>query len=148
MVKVRRLPCRSVVARFAGLREPALHVIRIRRVVEILQMARHAGRARQVVVVVGVAIRTLPRRNCMRPGQSEVHHRMIEFRRRPRYRGMALRAVRWKVCGHVIGIRRALKILQVAVNAGCTSEVVNVVGMTVDALSWRHRVSTRQRKSH
>jgi hypothetical protein len=57
----------------------------------------------------------------MRPGQSEVHHRMIERCRRPRYRGVALRAVRGEVCGHVIGIRRALEILQVAVNAGCTS---------------------------
>ena len=53
-----------------------------------------------------------------------------------------------KVCRDVIGIRRALKIFQVAGNAGRTGQVVIVVGVAVDALARRHRVAAGQRKSH
>jgi len=60
VIECRRLPCRSVVAGFAGLGKSACHMVRVRGVLEILQVTRHASPARQVVVVVGVAIATLP----------------------------------------------------------------------------------------
>ena len=53
-------------AGLAGLRESALHVVGIRRVLEIRQVARDAGRGREVVVVVDVAIGALPRRHGVR----------------------------------------------------------------------------------
>ena len=83
MIERSGLPGRSVVARLAGLRESAGHVVRVRRVLEILQVARHASIRGQVVVIVDVAIRAGPRRHRVHTGQSEVHGRMIEGRRRP-----------------------------------------------------------------
>jgi hypothetical protein len=56
------------VALVAGLREVRSHVVRIRRSLEILQVARHAGGAAQVVVIVDVAIGTSARRYRMRSG--------------------------------------------------------------------------------
>ena len=123
-------------------------MVRVRRAVEILKVTGHAGRTRQGVVVVNVAIRTQPRRHRMRTGQSEVHCRVIERRRGPGNCGMALRTVGGEVCGYVIGIRRALKIFQVAANACGAGQVVDVVGVAVDALPWGHSVSSRQWKSY
>ena len=56
VIKGRWLPGCGGVADFAGLRESAGHVIRIRGPLEIFEVARHASRAGQVVVVVDVAI--------------------------------------------------------------------------------------------
>ena len=93
MIKGRRLPCRRVVAGIASLRESARHVIRIGCALEIFQVTRHARDGREVVVVVYVAIGTLPRRHGVSAGQRKIHHRVIEGRRGPTDRGMALRAV-------------------------------------------------------
>lgn len=73
---------------------------------------------------------------------------MIEGRRRPGSRGMALRAVRGEVSRDVVGVRRALEIFQVTANARCAREVVIVVRVAVDALPWRHGVPAGQRKSN
>ena len=54
--------CR-VMALLAGLGEIRHHVIRIRRPLVVLQVARHASRVGQVVVVVDVAVGALPRRH-------------------------------------------------------------------------------------
>jgi len=64
-------PAGGVVTLLTGLREIRRHVIRIRRALEIFQVAGHAGRARQVVIAVDVAVGALPRRNRMRAGESE-----------------------------------------------------------------------------
>ncbi len=87
----RRIPPRgSRVALLAGLREIRLHVVRIRRPLEILQVAADAGRVRagQIVVAVHVALRALQRG--MSTGQRESRGRVIERCRRPVRRGMAL----------------------------------------------------------
>ena len=68
VIELRRRPRRRAVADLAGLRESLLHVIWIGRVLVVLQVARDARRLRQVVVVVDMAIGTLPRRNRMRSG--------------------------------------------------------------------------------
>jgi len=81
------------VACFASLRKPAGDVIRIVRSLEILQMARHARIARQVVVVVDMAIRALPRRDCMRSRQREVGHAVIKRSGLPRGCRVALRTI-------------------------------------------------------
>ena len=52
-------------ASLARLRESAGHVVRIGRALEVLEVARHASRAGEVVVVVNVAIGALSRRNGM-----------------------------------------------------------------------------------
>ena len=74
------------------------HVVRIRRVVEIFQVARDASGAGQLVVVVDVAIGALPRRDGMRAGQGEVHHRVIELAVGPRHCVMALLTGRGEIC--------------------------------------------------
>jgi len=69
MVKRRRLPCRSRVAKFATLRKAARHVVGILRAGEIALVASDACPGRQVVAAKFrvMAIRALPRRHGMHP---------------------------------------------------------------------------------
>ena len=69
MVEGRTQPAAGVVALLATLREIRRHVIRIRRTLEIFQVTRHAGGAGQVVIIVDVAVCTLPWRNRVRTRQ-------------------------------------------------------------------------------
>jgi len=149
VIESRRLPGRSVVASVASLGEAAGHVIRIRRALEVREMAGYACSAGDVVVAElrVVTIRTLPRRHHMCAGQHEIHQRVIESRRRPCDRGMALLASRGEASSNVIGIRRALEIFQVTRNAGCAGEVVVVVGVAVGTLARRNGVPSAQGKS-
>ena len=111
VIERRRLPGCGGVAGFASLRESPAHMVRVRGSLEIFQVTRHAGRARQVVVVVDVAVAALPRRNRMRAGQHKIHGGVIEFRRLPRRSRVALQAIRGKVGRDVVRIPGALKIL-------------------------------------
>ena len=70
-------------ADFASLRETALHVVRVVRVLEILQVTGNARRLGQVVVVVDVAIGAGARRHGVHPGEREPGFAVIEVRRRP-----------------------------------------------------------------
>ena len=121
---------------------------RIVGVLEILQVARHASRARQVVVVVGVTIRTLPRRHRVRSRQRKIDHRVVKRRRCPCNRRVALRAVRRKIRRRVIRICRSLEIFQVTTDTGRAGQVEVVINVTINALARRNRVTVRQRKSH
>jgi len=149
VIKGGRLPSRSRVAQFAGLRESSRHVVRICRSLEIRQVAGNARRTGDVVVAkfCVVAIRALPRRNGVRAGQNKVHHRVIESGRGPGHRGMALRAVRREVGRDVIRVRGALEIFEVAGNTGGAGEVVVIVDVAIHALARRHCMATGQRKS-
>src|SRR4030081_3320405 len=60
---------------------------------------------------------------------------------------MALLADLREVCGNVIRIGRALKILQVASYARSAGQVVVIVDMAVRALPWRHGMPPRQGKT-
>ena len=81
MVEGRRLPGGGVVTGLACLREAAGYVIWVRGALKVLQVARNASGAGQVVVVVDVAVGALPRRHGMSTSQCEIDHRVIEGRR-------------------------------------------------------------------
>ena len=93
VIELSRLPGRSVMARFASLRESASHMVGVGCVLKILQVTRDAGRSGEVVVVIDVAISACPRRNRVRSGQREVHQRVIEGCRSPGHGGVTLSAV-------------------------------------------------------
>ena len=71
MIERRIQPRGRVVALLAGLREVRGYVIRIRRALVVLQVARHAGRIRDAVIIVHVAVGTLPRRHRVHAGKGE-----------------------------------------------------------------------------
>ena len=89
VIECRRLPSRGVVANVASLRESTRHVVGIRGSLEILEMARNASDAGQIVVIVRVAIGASARRNCMSTRQREVDTGVVESCRRPTCGGMA-----------------------------------------------------------
>src|SRR5437588_859448 len=59
VIELCRLPCPSVVALLAGLRESLLHVVRIGRALEVLEVTGHARRCRQIVLPVNVTLAAL-----------------------------------------------------------------------------------------
>lgn len=143
MIEHCRLPGRGVVAQLASLGKSRLRVIGVRRPLEILQVAGDAGRAGQVVVIVDVAIATLSRRHHVRSGEGKIYQRMVEVRRLPRHRAVALLAGLRKICRNVVGIARSLKVLQVAGHAGRAGQIVVIVDMTIRALPRRYSVRSR-----
>ncbi len=100
-------------ALLAGLRKVCRDVIRVRRALKILQMARDASGSCEIVVIVDVAIRALSRRHHVAPGQWEADRRMIERRVEPRIRSMTLLASNREFAGNVIGIGCALEVRSV-----------------------------------
>ena len=121
-------------------------MVRIARALEIVEVARHASRARQVVVVVGVAVGALARRHGVRPGQRESRRRVIELAIRPRDHVMTLLAgcretrVRNR-CS------RGIEVVLVATDASRACEIEVVINVTVCALPRRHQVRAGKRKS-
>ena len=103
-------------------------------------MARDTGRAGQVVVVVHVTVGALPRRDRMRTRQREARAVVIESRIQPRSRAVALIAGLREIRRDVIRVRRPLKVLQMAADAGARREVVVVVDVAIGAQPRRHRV--------
>ena len=71
-------PRNRAVALFTGLREARFRVIGIRRLLKILQMAAHARRVRDVVVVINVTLRALQLH--VRAGQRKSRDRVVEGR--------------------------------------------------------------------
>ena len=120
MVERRIQPRSRVVALPAALREIGRYVIRICRPLVILQVAGNAGRAGQVVIVIDVAITTLPWRHGMHAGQGKSGQRVIKRRIRPRDCVVALVACLGKRRRYVVRIGGCLVILQVTGDASCT----------------------------
>jgi len=89
----------------------------LRGALEVLQVAAHASRIRtgQAVIVVDVALNALHRR--VRARQREAGGRVIEVRARP-CRGVVALSTGLREAGlHVVRLRGALEILQVAADA-------------------------------
>ena len=85
-----------------------------RGVVEIVLVARNAGRDRDVVVVVDVAVRALSWGHSMRAGQRKRSLRVVKRCRLPGDRGVALLARRREASLYVIRIRGSLEVLLMA----------------------------------
>ena len=143
MVKCGRLPGRSRVADLALLRDPGRHVIWICRSLEILEVARNAGRRGDVEIAIGVALIALQLR--VSAGQGEANRVMIEAGRLPRGGRMAILASLGKSQRHVIRVAGFLKIRQVAADARSRSSLVLAACMTSHAI--QRRVHSRKRES-
>jgi hypothetical protein len=100
--------------RIAGLSEAQLHVIGIGRAGVVGQVTRYASRDRNVVVVVLVAIGTLPRRHGMHSSERKTGHRVIEFCIQPVIEAVAVVTGEREVASRVVGISRILEISLVA----------------------------------
>jgi len=122
-------------------------VHRRNRVVVVVLVAAHAGRIRDVVVVVDVAISTLPRRYRVRAGQRKSGAVVIEGGIQPACGVVTGVAGLREIGGHVIRVRRALIVLQMATDAGRGIQVVVVVDVAIGALPRRHGVHAGQRKA-
>ena len=140
-------PGRRAVARVASLREVRGYVIRIRCALKVGQVASHAGRAIQVVVVVDVAVCTQTRWHRVQAGQREPGAVVVEGRVQPRRCAVARIASLGEVPRHVIRVRCALEIGHMAGNTGCAIQGVVVIHVAVDTLPRRHRVQTGQRET-
>jgi len=144
VVKRGRLPRSSAVANIALLREVSRHVIGVRCVLVVLQVATHAGRAGQVVVAVLVAVRALELQ--VPAGQRKAALGVIERGRLPGRRAVANGAVGGKSGGDVIRIRRSLIGLHVARGACRTRQIEVSVSVAIGALQFG--VGAAQGKSH
>ena len=112
--KIRRLPSICSVARFAGLGEAQLHMIRVCRSGEVLQVARYARGDGQVVVVVDMAIGALARRHGMRSGEREARGGVVKPGIEPVVEAVALFAGRGELVDHMIRIRSCAKVGRMA----------------------------------
>ena len=110
-------------------------------------MTGHAGRARQVVVTVDVAIDALTRWHGVHAGERETGTVVIEDRICPRSRVVALSAGLGEARGDVIRIGCSLIVLQMTTGAGRGRQVVVVVDVAIVTLSRRHGVHAGKRES-
>ena len=131
-------------ALIAALREVRRDVVRVGRSLVVLQVAAYTGIGRQVVIIVDVAIRALPRRNSVHPGQREIRGVVVERGVRPRRGVVAQGASLRKTCGGVIRIVGALIVLQMARDASGAGQIEIVVDVAVGTLTGRDRMSSRQ----
>ena len=99
----------AALARRGEVRGHVVHRAECRVVVGL--MAAHAGSSGDVVVVVDVAVRTLPRRHRVRSSQREPGRVVVESCIQPAGGAVTLLTGLREVRRHVIRIRRALEIL-------------------------------------
>lgn len=127
-----------------GRGESALSVIGVGRRLIVLQVAGRTGPGGQVVVAIHVALRAL--QFGVRAGQGKSRACVIEGSARPGGRVVASLAGLRKLGLHMIGIVRALIILQMAGHASGCGQVVIIVYVALRALHCG--VRTGQRKSY
>jgi len=101
-----------------------------------------------MVVVVNVAVSTLPRRNRVHAGKRKPGTVMVERCIQPGGRAVTLVAGLREIRGHVIRIGRALKIPQVAADTGGRGQVVIVVHVAIGTLPRGNSVHAGKRESH
>lgn len=110
-------------------------------------MAGHAGRRTQTVVIVDVAIGAHARRIGVGIRQREADGAVIESRRLPCNRCVALLAILRKSSRHVAWIGGPLEVAQMAGDAGRAGQVVVVADVAIGADSRRVGVCVGQRKT-
>ena len=140
-------PGAGAMALLAGLRKIRVDVVGIGRALEVLQMTGHAGRAGQVVVIVNVAIGACARRDRVQAGEREPGGVVIKCGIQPTASGMTLLAGLRKIRVDVVGIGRALEVLQVTGHAGRAGQVVVIVNVTIRARAWRDSMQSGKRES-
>ena len=141
VIKLAIRPLNGVVAGIASRREPGRSVCYGRgRIVVVGLVTGYTGRARQVVIIVDVAVGTGPRWHRVISGQREAGAVVIERCIRPGRGVMALIARLREVCRDVVGIRRSLIVLQVATDAGRAVQAVVVIDVAIGADARRHGV--------
>jgi len=116
----------------------------IRRPLKIFHMATHACCVSQRVVVVDMAIGARPWWHCVQTRERKPRTVVIERRVRPAVCAMALLAGLREIRRHVVRIRRALEILQVATHARGGGNRVVIVNVTISALPRRYCVHSRE----
>jgi len=147
VVEIRWLPGRGRMARLAILRKTKLHVIRIGRALEVLQVTRNARRIRDVVIVVHVAIHALPRGYGVGPSQWKTSRGMIELGVKPVVKTVALLARRRESSCHVVRVRRPLEVAGVATEAlGCQAHKLPNRRRFMARVAFQCRVPPQQRK--
>lgn len=114
VIECRRSPGDGRVALGAVLGEVRGNVIGVGGPLKILEMAGNAGRTREVVIIINVAVRTLPGRNRVGAAQRKPHRRVIEIGIEPVVGAVTLRTVGRKLAHHVIGVDSFLVIRRVA----------------------------------
>lgn len=140
-------PLHGVMAGLACRRECHCDVVNGRGCVGVVPlMARVAGSAREVVVVISVAFGTLTGRDCVRPGQRKAGAVVVEDGVQPRGGVVALRAALREVRSHMVRIGRSLKIFQVATDAGSSAQVVIIVDVAIGTLPGRNSMHSGQRE--
>ena len=148
VVKLAIGPLNRVVAGIASRREPSRSVrYWCGCVVVIRLVAGHASRARQVVIIVDVAISAGPRRHRVISRQRESSAVVIERCIRPGRGVMALIAGLREIRGDVIRIGGALVILEVTGHARRAVQAVVVVDVAIGAGSWRNCVQPGERET-
>ena len=139
-------PVRGVMTGVAGLREIRTDVIRVCRSLVVLQVATHARRGVQAVVVVNVAIGAGPRRHRVQPSERKPGAGMVERGIHPVGGVMAGIARLREIRRDVIRVRRPLIVLQVAAHAGCAVQAVVIVDVAIGAGARRNRVQAGERE--
>ena len=139
-------PHRRVVAQFTRGRETGRRMGRIVRARIVLLVARVAECVVQRVIVIDVAIGTLPRRNGMRSGQRESSGGMIKLAVRPEHSVVTLLARRGEACVRHRSRRRVVVALM-ATHASRAGDVVVVVDVAIGALARRRSMATSQREA-
>ena len=133
-------PGAGAVALLAGLREVRCDVVGIGCSLEVLEVTGDASRARQVVIVVDVAIGAGARRYGVQAGEGKTSACMVERRVHPVRGVVTLLAGLREVRGDVVGIGCALEVLEVAGDASRARQVVVVVDVAIGAGARRNGV--------
>jgi hypothetical protein len=144
MIEGSRSPIGSAVAHFTLLREARCNVIRVVRSLEILEMATDARGVGDVVVPIDVALSAL--HLGVSSGERERGPCVIERRRLPGCCRVAQIALLRDSCGQMVGIRRALIVLQVTRDADCGSQIEITIRVALIALQLR--MPTGERETH
>lgn len=144
VIELGRLPRGRAMADFALLRQSSSGVIRIGRSLKVFQVTGNAGSRGQVVISVGVALRTLHLR--VRTSQRKCCLGVIETGGLPGRSRMANFALLRHASCDVIRICSSLEVLNVTGDAGGRRQVVIAVGVALVAL--KLRMSTRKRKAN